>query len=201
MMQIFGFLPHFVYNHNMKELWRPIFGFEGLYEISNWGQVKSLGNDKYRKEKILKPRKTRYGYLQVNLSKDGKHYTMRVHRLVAEAFLPNDDLFKTQINHKNENKELNFVWINDNGSVDESKSNLEWCDYTYNNNYGTRNERAAKTNSKVVLQYSLDGVFIKEWQSTKEVQRQLGFCHISECCNGHPKYSHAYGYIWRYKDE
>lgn len=188
----------------MKEVWRDIYGFP-YYKVSNWGRVKSFW---FGKEKILKPGKAR-GYLLVSLCKDGKQYTRKVHRLVAEAFIPNEDLFKTQINHKNENKELNFVWINDDGTVDESKSNLEWCTHVYNCNYGTRNERIVeknrivqrngKTKSKVVLQYSLDGVFIKEWVSTREVERQLGFIHgnISACCLG--KYHHAYGYIWQYK--
>ena len=187
----------------MKEVWRDIYGLP-YYQVSNLGMVRSF---KWGKERILKPSKNRYGYLQVNLSKDGKHHTKLVHRLVAEAFLPNDDLFKTEINHKNEDKELNFVYLNSDGSVDESKSNLEWCTDAYNTNYGTRNERVAEamTNgklSKVVLQCYLDGTVIREFPSIHEVKRQFGFNQgaISNCCNGHPKYSHAYGYIWRYKD-
>lgn len=190
----------------MKEVWRNIYGFP-YYQVSNWGRVKSMMGYGGVEERILKPLKTKEGYLQVHLRKDGKRYVKLIHRLVAEAFLPNDDLFKTSINHKDENKENNFCWIADNGTVDESKSNLEWCTDAYNINYGTRNERVAEANtnntntSKVVLQYSLGGVFIKEWKSTREVERQLGFSNgnISRCCNG-KRETHK-GYIWRFKEE
>ena len=189
----------------MKEVWKDIYGFP-YYQVSNIGRVKSLKGYGGVEERILKPRKDKGGYLEVNLCKNGKFYNKLIHRLVAEAFLPNDDLFKTDINHKDENKENNFVFLNDDGTVNASKSNLEWCDVAYNNSFGSRNERIAKTEinhpkkSKVVLQYSLDGVFIKKWASTQEVKRQLGFNqgNISECCNG-KRQTHK-GYIWRYKD-
>lgn len=185
------------------EIWKPIFGFEGIYQVSNWGKVKSFKNGK---ERILKPYKVGHGYLRVDLFKDGKHNLKCVHRLVAEAFIPNDDLFKTQINHKDENKELNFVWVNDDGSVDESKSNLEWVTCAQNINFGSRTERMAKTNtngkcSKAVLQYDRQGNFIQEWPSTHEVERQLGLRNenISSCCNG--KRKTAYNFKWQYKYE
>lgn len=107
------------------ERWRDIKGYEGLYQISNCGRVKSL---KYCKEKILKSIKSSNGYLQVNLYKDGKRKYFLVHRLVATAFIYNIENY-SQINHKDEIKSNNYV------------SNLEWCDYSYNNNYGTRNKK------------------------------------------------------------
>lgn len=163
----------------MEEIWKNIEGFEGLYQISNYGNVKSL---KYGKERILKPRKDKDGYLRVGLYINGKGKDYTIHRLVALYFILNNDLFKTQINHKDENKENNNV------------NNLEWCDAVYNTNYGNRNKKI----SKEVNQYSLDGNFIRSFPSTKEIERQLGFANnnIGACCNG--KRKTAYGFIWKY---
>ena len=180
-----------------KEIWKPVKDYEGLYEVSNYGNVKSLNRVetvgkliRIRKERILKPCVNSKGYLQVGLCKNGKITNKLIHRLVAEAFIPNTDNLQ-QVNHKGENKQNNCVW------------QLEWCTNKYNSNYGTRNERIRKRNtngklSKPVSQYTLDGNYIKEFSSTMEVQRQLGYHHtnISLCCNG--KYKHAYGYKWKY---
>lgn len=185
----------------MNEIWKDIYGFP-YYQVSTLGRVRSF---KWGKEKILKPKKTNNGYLQVGLCKNGKRYWKCIHRLVAEAFLENPNNLP-QVNHINENKELNFVWVNDDGSIDESKSNLEYCSMEYNQNYGTHQQRsaAARLNhpilSKQVLQYSLNGELLNEFSSTMDVQRQLGFrcSHIGECCRG--EYNTAYGFIWRYKN-
>ena len=122
-----------------EEIWKPIVGYEGLYEVSSYGRVRSL--DKYdsrncfRKGKVLSPFKDRYGYLSVVLSCNGKCKTINVHRLVAKAFLPNPDNLP-QVNHKNEDKSDNRV------------DNLEWCDSKYNNNYGTRKDRVRNSRIK-----------------------------------------------------
>ena len=168
------------------EIWKPIFGFDG-YMVSNFGRVKSLKNGK---ERILKPWET-CGYLQVLLSQGKKTYHKLVHRLVAEAFVPNDDIFKVEVNHKDENTFNNLV------------ENLEWCDRTYNNNYGTRNERVSKIQSMVVLQYSLDGTLIREWKSASEAARQLGFSSggISNCCLNKPHRNTYKKFKWQYKYE
>ena len=113
------------------EEWRDIKGYEGLYQVSNLGRVKSLGNSKSKKEKILKPY-SNIGYFHVILSKEGIHKNCRVHRLVAEAFIPNLNNYK-EVNHKDEDKENN------------SSYNLEWCDRKYNNNYGTRTQRFSES--------------------------------------------------------
>lgn len=197
------------------EHWRPVVGYESDYQVSNWGRVKSLARVDSRgnrvPERILKLQKDKYGYLTVCLYKDGKQKLCKVHRLIAQAFIPNPDNLPI-VNHKDENKENNFVFIREDGSVDFNKSNLEWCDYKYSADYGTRNERIAKATSerlkgvyntklsKPVYQYTLDGTFIREWSSVREVQRQTGWshAHISQCCNG--KRKSAYNYIWRYID-
>lgn len=171
------------------EEWRPIEGYEGLYEVSDLGRIKSLGNDKTRKEKILRQVKMKNGYLIVNLYKNGKLKTCKVHRLVANAFLENPNSYIC-VNHKDENKENNFV------------DNLEWCDHKYNINHGTCIQRRAEklTNgvlSKKVYQYKKDRTLVGVWQSTAEAGRN-GFDQsaISSCCNGNRK-SHQ-GFIWSY---
>lgn len=192
-----------------EEIFVDIKGYEGLYQISNFGNVKSLGNEKKRKEKIIKQGQSKKGYLFVNLYKNGKGKIYQVHRLVAIAFIENPNNF-LQVNHKDEDKTNNVV------------ENLEWCDAKYNNNYGSRiTKSVANTDwkikvantdykaiaekltngvlSKQVYQYSLDLNLIKIWQSTKECKRN-GFNqgNISECCNGKRK-SHK-GYIWSYTE-
>lgn len=173
----------------MEEKWKDILGYEGLYQISNLGRVKSLERtdslNRIVEEKILKPRKDKGGYLMVNLSKDGKLKTFKVHRLVALHFLPNPNNY-TEVNHIDENKENNAV------------SNLEWCDRKYNINYGTALKRSAEKQSKQVIQYDLEGNEIARFPSTIEIERQYGFSHrhIGKCCLG--KYKTAYHYKWQY---
>lgn len=171
-------------NVTMEEIWCPIKGYEGQYEVSDQGRVKSL---KYDKERILKPGRDSGGYLFVSLCKNGDIKNWLVHRLVAKTFIPNPNNLP-EVNHKDEDKANNFV------------QNLEWCDEKYNNNYGTRIQRVSDKISKPVLQYTESGVFVREWKSIQDAQRNLNYGHgnISHCCNGKRKY--AYGYIWKFKD-
>ena len=173
--------------------------YEGLYKVSNLGRILSLNYKRTGKAKLRNPVEMLNGYLQVGFSKNKKTKTCYVHRLIAETFLPNPENLP-EVNHKDEDKTNNFVFLNEDGSVDKEKSNLEWCDRKYNNNYGTRTERFIKTMSKKVLQFSKTGEFIREWESTMECGRN-GFCqsHVAACCRGERK-SHK-GFLWMYADD
>ena len=170
----------------MEEQWRDISGYEGLYQVSNLGQVKSLPrmakskNDSYRvvKEAILKQYVSNTGYLRVYLYKDGKMKPHSVHRLVAIAFVPNPENLPI-VNHKSEVKTENHA------------SNLEWCDLSYNVRYGTGISRTSEkqkltmTTSKAVNMYSRDNTFIRQFISISEASRETGLsitC-ISNSCN------------------
>ena len=176
--------------------------YEGLYKVSNLGRILSLNYKRTGKSKLMTPGEDKYGYFQVNLRKNGEYKWCKVHRLVAFTFLPNPENLP-EVNHKDEDKTNNFVFLNEDGSVDKKKSNLEWKSPKDNCNHGTRNERISKamTNgklSKKVLQLSLDGEFIREWESTNECGRN-GFDqgNVSRCCNGKLK-THK-GFRWEYE--
>ena len=167
----------------MDETWKDIAGYEGLYQVSDLGRVRSL---KYEKVRLMKPRDNGCGYFQISFRREGKRKLFLVHRLVAEAFIPNPSNFPI-VNHKDENPANNAV------------DNLEWCTAKYNLNYGTCRARISAKHSKAVLQYDKSGNLVKEWSSALEVQKQTGFArsNISKCCRG--KYKSAYGYVWRFK--
>lgn len=178
----------------MKEIWKDVVGYEGLYQVSNLGRVKSLNYNRTGKEKIMKPISHKYGYLKVNLRKNNSEKKFLIHRLVAQAFLPNPNNLP-QVNHKDENPSNNIV------------TNLEYCDAKYNSNYGTRNEKLSinltnrKDLSKVVLQIDKNtNVIINIFPSIREAERQTGCSNknIQRCCKGKSK--SAYGYKWSYKE-
>ena len=156
---------------------RDIQGYEGLYGITSCGRVWS-----YRSQKFLKPRMDK-GYLRVELYKDGTRKVYFIHRLVADAYIPNPD-HKPQINHKDEDKTHNYI------------NNLEWTTAGENCNYGTRTERSAKARSKAVYQFDLNGNFVANYESMNEAYRQTKIRHISECATG--KRKTAGGYHWEY---
>ena len=163
------------------EVFKDIPGYENKYFVSNFGNIKNS------KDKILKPRKDKDGYLLINLFKDKKATTFKIHRLVAIVFIKNNDIRKNEVNHKDE--------IKSNNNLD----NLEWCDHTYNNRYGTKPSKIAGANSIEVSQYDLNGNLIKKHKSTRQIERDYGYKHnnISACCLG--KQKTAYGSIWKYE--
>lgn len=202
----------------MEEIWKDVKGFEGLYIVSNLGRVKNVPHyvtrkyyrpstgdnieDKlYIKEVLLNPKKKyhhkdrgiyNYFYYGVSLRKDGKYYNKSIHRLVAEAFLPNPDNLPC-VNHKDENKLNNCV------------DNLEWCTYQHNNVWKNRLAKSLETfnanpkNRRKVYQYTKDGVFIKEYESVKEATKEMGLKHSSGIylsCNHNNCY--ARGFKWSF---
>lgn len=173
---------HTIMNEKEKEIFREIDGFPD-YEISNLGRVCSF---KGKYPKILKPWKNQ-GYLTVGICTGGKQVKKTVHRLVAEAFVPNLKN-KPEVNHIDEDKMNNVA------------DNLEWVTPVENCNHGTRNKRVAEARGKAVVQYTTDGVFMAEYPSTHESERITGISqsHISEVCRG--KRKTAGGYIWLYEE-
>lgn len=178
------------------EEWKDIEWYAGLYQISNFGRVKSF---RYGEGKIIKPF-INNGYYCVGLSRKDDYKKVRVHRLVAKHFIPNPDN-KKEVNHIDGNKLNNNV------------SNLEWSTRSENikhaflNGLKTISEKQiaqcrllGQSLSKKVLQYDMQDNFIKEWDSTAEAGRQLKInqSNISACCRG--KRNNAGGYVWKYKE-
>lgn len=172
------------------EIWKEIDGYPN-YMVSNLGNVKSLNYKGTGREGILTPfidSREGKGYLRVTLCKNGKAKRFQVHRLVAEAFIPNPYNLP-QVNHKDENKQSNVV------------ENLEWCDNSYNVNYGTRNKRNAEKLSKPIFQIDkYTNEIIAEFPSLIDIERQFRYSIglISRCCKDNTK--SAYGYKWQYKN-
>jgi len=166
----------------MNEKWKDVKGYEGLYQVSNLGRVKTFNYKNHGTEELL-ALTDNDGYYTVHICGEKRP---KVHRWVAEAFIPNPNNLP-EVNHKDEDGHNNCV------------DNLEWCTSIYNNNYGTRNKRIAEKLSRPVLQFTLDGAFVKEWASTRDIERSLGIMHtcISSCCLG--KYKQSHGYVWKYK--
>lgn len=181
----------------MSEMWKDIDGYEGLYQISNTGLVKSLHYRGGRTPKLLVPKENNSGRLWVELFNNGKKRCALIHRLVGEAFIPNPNKYE-EINHKDENPKNNDA------------SNLEWCDRQYNVSYyykrhphGAEKKHTEKYKNRSnlkVLQISKGGTVLMQWKNSREIYVKTGMSDwsISECCRGNRKT--AYGYIWQYAD-
>lgn len=181
------------------EIWKDVPLYEGFYQVSNKGNVRNLAVYSYKYKRVIKRKAPRMlmqdtthdGYKRVRLSLYGekKHFT--VHRLVAEAFIPNPDKLPC-VNHKDETTDNNTV------------ENLEWCTWAYNGSYGKRGERISKRQinspilSKAVFQYAKDGTFISAYPSQKEASRQTGVTAdmIGRACRGKAKT--AGGFIFKF---
>lgn len=171
----------------MKEIWKPIKGFEERYEVSNKGRIKSLNYNNTGEARLLKNSISNTGYYVVMLYRDGKAKRKFVHRLVAETYLPNPNNYPI-INHKNENKLDNRVY------------NLEWCTYSYNLSYGTCIDRRVDKMFKKIAQYKYDGTLVRVWRSAADVNRFFNTnpSEIHKVCKGLRE--DYYGYIWKYAD-
>ena len=167
----------------MMETWKDIVGFEGLYRISNEGNILSLLTGK-----VLSPYNNK-GYLMVRLYKNNKSSSLYVHRLVAQSFVANPNGY-IEINHIDENNRNNH------------HSNLEWCSRVYNCNHGSRNNKIGMASSMnkltPVMQLSKEGTIINTFNSINEAGEYLGKnpSHISSCCTG--KRRTAFGFVWKY---
>ena len=182
------------------EEWRPVVGYEGLYEVSDWGNVRSLdryvrakcGAVRIAPSKIVKQYLDKDGYCRIGLTKDGKQRVMGVHRLVAEAFLPNFENLPI-IDHINGVRNDNMV------------DNLRWFSVLLNNSTEQAKKKKSQSaykrtdNKKIIHQYTLDGEFVAEFESTRDIERTCGYerAAISRCALG--KQHSSYGYVWKYK--
>lgn len=182
----------------IAEEWRDICGYEGLYQVSNLGRVKSLARSVSmasdsksirpyaygRKERILRPGNCR-GYRNVRLKKDGRGRTVYVHRLVAESFIDNPNGY-LEINHK------------DRDPANNNADNLEWCPRLYNAHYDGAVERQHAKIRKCVRQFSLNGRQIAEYQSVCEASKETGISagSISRAARG--ILSQTNGFVWKY---
>jgi len=167
----------------MEEVWKGIDVTDGVYEVSNLGNI--------RRKNAINRRVSmkRDGYLYISLLINKTRKSFSIHRLVACAFIPNP-LNLPQVNHKDEDKTNNNVY------------NLEWCTCMYNVNYGTFQERRANKRKVSVIQLNLDGSFVKRWGSVSDAERskkEFRTGCISACCIGRNK-THA-GYRWKYENE
>ena len=165
------------------EIWKDIEGYEGLYQVSDQGRIKSLPR-KGTSGKILLPQKDKDGYCILILFKNGKHKNQKIHRLVAQAFIPNPDSL-SEVNHINEDK------------TDNRACNLNWMSHKENANWGTKIKRTVEKKSKPVKQIRLDGEVVAIWPSATEAGKN-GFIQtkITACCRGREK-TH-FGYRWTY---
>lgn len=173
----------------MQEEWRDIKGFEGLYQVSNLGRVKSLdridNNNRIRRGRILKPSMKKSGYVHIILHKKGNPYYLLLHRIVAEAFIPNPNNLP-QVNHINEDKSIN------------SSDNLEWITSKDNINFGNRTKKAIAHSKKKPI-YAIDSEHnISKFSSIHEACRELNLypscvCH---CLKG--RLNTTGGYSFRY---
>lgn len=172
-----------------NEMWEPVKDYEGIYEVSNLGRVRTL-----RTNKIMSPKHVNR-YLALRLAKEGKLKQKYIHRLVAEAFIPNPENLP-QVNHKDENPK--------NNSVD----NLEWCTGKYNVNYGTCQERSLKKRIDKIkrcknVQKDAFGNIIAVYDSIKDASEKTGFFqqNIQACCAGKLKRCHGYSFEYLTDDK
>ena len=182
----------------MEEIWKDIAGYEGKYQVSNLGRVRSLprtfldvnGRRQIFKGCVLKRILRKNGYMVVTFYGSGKFHQMMIHRLVAGAFIPNPNNLP-MINHKDEDKTNNHV------------DNLEWCSAQYNSTYNNIHYRNKEKRRKAVIQMTLDDEFVAEYESVREAERQTGFrnSNISAACRGEKKTKQSYGFHWKFKEQ
>ena len=185
----------------MTEIWKDIEGYP-LYMVSNMGRVKNVDRNI-----ILTPLNNGNGYKYVQLWKGGRH-KYYIHRLVAASFIPNPEN-KAEVDHINGNRSDNTVWLNEDGSINYDKTNLRWATKfeNMNNPVTTNRMSTAKKNQEKgnhqtpIIQYDLNGNFIKQYPTIKEASMETGTYKksISSCASG--RYKTAGGFKWKYYDK
>lgn len=162
------------------EIYKEIPGYEGLYKISNYGNIYSI-----QKEQLLKPQPSHHNYQRIQLHKNGSHKSFAVHRLVAEAFVDNPNNYN-EINHKNEITSDNYY------------KNLEWCSHDYNIHYGNRMSKYDLAKTPVIMM-DMNGNEIARYKSQLEASKEIGISQgaISNACSGRAKT--AGGAKWAYE--
>ena len=186
------------------ERWKDIKGYEGLYRVSNQGRVLSLNYRGSRRTEILNQRKTQKGYMTVGLSKDGQERKYMVHRLVAQAFIPNPDN-KSQVDHKNtkrdDNRAANLKWVTarENANNPLSKKHLSKA-VTGSQNPFYGHISSMHHGSRKIIQLTEDGQLVRTWNAMADVTREMDWDYrkISQCCSGQIK--SAFGFKWMYWD-
>lgn len=183
----------------MKEIWKDIAKYEGLYQVSNYGNVRSLNYRHTGKVNKIAKMRNRYGYLIVALSKNSVKSRKQIHQLVAKAFIPNPEN-KPEVNHIDGNKENNVVsnleWVTSKENTQHAINVLKWNFLPNRKTKGSKHHAA-----KSVLQYGKNGKLIKKWGCVSDAARYLNHRpdNIIKNCNNQTK--SAYGYIWKYEDE
>ena len=175
------------------EIWKPVVGYEGLYEVSNLGKVKAIKWHRGNEEKEIKPYTTYKGYLRLRLCKNGKGKQFQIHRLVAEAFIPNPEN-KPYIDHINTDRTDNRV------------ENLRWVTNKENCNNPISKQNYSKSNKDKtavpILQFDKNMNFIKKWESMTDAETSLGIkSRLSNYCSEKYGRKTAGGFIWRYADD
>lgn len=167
--------------------YREVPGYEGIYYINENGDVLAMPRygSRHKEPYIMARCYDNHGYTIACLSKNNTHKTVRIHRVVAQLFIPNPNGYR-EINHKDENP------------ANPSASNLEWCDRKYNVNYGTRTQKTQKP----VLMFRKDGSFVRRFSGIREASQYMNSSNISNisyCCKG--KRHSAFGYLWRFEND
>lgn len=168
---------------NNLEIWKDIPKYEGIYQVSNKGRVKNTATN------YIMGQHERNGYLRVCLSKSRKTYWESTHRLVAQAFVKNNNN-KPQVNHIDGNKKNNM------------SSNLEWCTNKENCLHAVKHNLFHKKTNKKIAQFSLEGEKIKVWETLSEIENKTGIDKrlVHRCCNN-PRIKQSKNYIWKYEEE
>lgn len=160
-------------------IWKDVKGYEGVYMVSDEGQVKRLSSPRYQKEHIMSQSMVGYGYLRTILTRNGTSKNLYVHRIVAEAFCPNPNNY-TEVNHIDEDKTNNCA------------SNLEWCSRLYNVTYGKQKRKRHK-----VFQYTLSGELLAEYDGWADAEKKTGINYRRIFSAAHRHNGTSHGYLWR----